>query len=393
MLKLSHSINAPKMRSGEAGDIPATTLDLDNILVSGAFVAEVEIADGLYRRSQADQYYTGGWITQHGLPAMYESLDPEVATISNSGEIIRLSAGMCRVRITTHVVNKVVTLDLHDKTDNRTIDEHLNPVAGSLAAHMIDAVDSRINGSMTMALNGFIYTSQDHSNSTYVRNMDAWCSGANPLDLSCISPWNSLGGVRRAGTLVTPRHVLHAKHYPLYVGNTVRFVAMDNTVHDRIITGVTNPPIDDTRSDFRIATLDSDLPASIKPCSVVSPLIAEKCVNNLHNDIPCLVLDQEEKALIAAWRDEGSFTMPRDDTRLIFREEIISGDSGNPSFMIINDELVLVTVWTRGASGTGYPTYLYIPELNDMIAASDAQAGVSTGYTLTEADFTAFPTF
>ncbi|WAQ94057.1 hypothetical protein MAR_006528, partial [Mya arenaria] len=54
-----------------------------------------------------------------------------------------------------------------------------------------------------------IFTLQDHGHKRYVRNPHCW---AYPLDLTCISPWNSNQGNRKAGTLITPRHAVWAKH-------------------------------------------------------------------------------------------------------------------------------------------------------------------------------------
>ena len=116
-------------------------------------------------------------------------------------------------------------------------------------------------------------------------------------------------------------------------------------------------------------------------------------VNNTDNRPAALLLDQEEKALIGDWRGGGGYYYPTDADRLIFSEQVISGDSGNPSFLIVNDELVLVTVWTYGGAGSGTPVADFIADINTMIATADTQAGVSTGYTVTEADFSAFPTY
>ena len=105
----------------------------------------------------------------------------------------------------------------------------------------------------------------------------------------------------------------------------------------------------------------------------------------------CLGLDQEEKALIIDWNSFGGMRNPTDPNRLIFHENKISGDSGNPAFIIVDGELVLMTVWTYGGAGGGTAVANYISGINTMIATADTQAGVSTNYTVTEADFSTFP--
>jgi hypothetical protein len=93
-----------------------------------------------------------------------------------------------------------------------------------------------------------------------------------------------------------------------------------------------------------------------------------------------------------------SVITPKSANRLEFYESKISGDSGNPAFLILDlgngPELVLLTLWTFGGSGSGTFITPHITAINAMIATSDAQAGNGgTGYTLTEADLSGFTNF
>ena len=77
------------------------------------------------------------------------------------------------------------------------------------------------------------FTQQDHSNKAYVRNPEVWC---NDIDsITAISPWNSTQGRHRAGTLISPQHLLFAAHYQLGVGASVRFVTKDNQLVERTV--------------------------------------------------------------------------------------------------------------------------------------------------------------
>jgi len=258
----------------------------------------------------------------------------------------------------------------------------------SLSTHCSQQIDGLLDDSMSMEANGKIFTSQDHASSTYVRNPDLWCGD---LDITCASPWNSSGGHKRAGTLVTPRHVIGAAHYEYSVGAVVRFVEKDGTVHDRTVSGkARHPESRNYHPDLTIYTLDSDLPSTIKPCYVMPSDYTSYLVNE-QVKTACLGLDQEEKALIIDWNSGGRMRTPTDPNRLIFHENKISGDSGNPAFLIVDRELVLVTVWTFGGAGSGTPIADYISDINTMISTADTQAGVSTNYTVTEADFSTFP--
>ena len=258
----------------------------------------------------------------------------------------------------------------------------------SLSTHCSQQIDGLLDEFMSMEVNGKIFTSQDHASSTYVRNPDLWCSD---LDITCASPWNSSGGHKRAGTLVTPRHVIGAAHYEYSVGAVVRFVEKDGTVHDRTVTGkARHPDYSPHIPDLTIYTLDSDLPDTIKPCAVMPSDYTSYLVNE-QVKTACLGLDQEEKALIIDWNSGGRMRTPTDPNRLIFHENKISGDSGNPAFIIVDGELVLMTVWTWGGAGGGTAVADYISDINGMISTADTQAGISTNYTVTEADFSTFP--
>ena len=171
-------------------------------------------------------------------------------------------------------------------------------------------------------------------------------------------------------------------------------MAQDGTVHNRTITGkARHPNYVPSTPDLTIYTLASNLPVGITPCKLMPSNWTSYLVQNLSNRPPALGLDQEEKALIIDFYTDGAFLTPTDYDRLIFHENKISGDSGNPAFLIVNGELVLVTVWTYGGAGGGTPVANFITDLNAMIVTADAQAGVSTGYTVTEADFSAFPNY
>ena len=255
----------------------------------------------------------------------------------------------------------------------------------SLSDHLTKQIDDLLDESMSIEVNGKVFISQDHATRGYMRNEDLWCAD---LDLTGLSPWNSSGGHKKAGTLITPRHVIGAAHYEYSVGTVVRFVEKDaGVVHDRTVVGkVRHPKCKNYNPDLTIYTLDSDLPSTIKPYSVL-PSDYSKYFDNIYKSkIPCIGFDQEEKALIIDWANGGRMRTPTDSKRLIFNESKIKGDSGNPAFLIFQGEPVLVTVWTFGGAGAGTPIANYISDINGMIATADKQAGVNTNYTVTEAD-------
>ncbi|MEI8085183.1 MAG: T9SS type A sorting domain-containing protein [Paludibacter sp.] len=264
-----------------------------------------------------------------------------------------------------------------------------------------------------------IFSSQDHVNKVFVRNPACW---ASDLDLTCISPSNYSYNNLHAGTLITARHAILAAHFKLSTGDSLYFVTADNvTVRRKIIGYKTNTIFSPTQfPDLEIVTLDSDVPSSIKPC-VFLPSNYATYLSNDGRNLPTFSTDQEEKALVNEVEALNSLLVINSNPavkmysehactgtpRSSLHEAIISGDSGNPVFLIIRGELVLVSArtWDNGA-GTSYTHFANLAaggttsatdptlntlSINDLIAQTDAVAGVSTGYQVKYFDFVNAP--
>lgn len=351
--------------------------------------------DANYNIIEPSEYYTGGRIiVENSISGTeLEDINPDIATTDKYGEITRHAEGNAVFRFSDGGVTKEITIDLNNKLDGKDLYEFVSVLPESLVAHLSGQIDDKIDDTMSMAVNGKLFSTQDHSTPSYIRNVNFWNSN---VDLTCISPWNSNSANRKAGTLITPRHIIGAAHYEYSVGTIVRFVTSDNIVVDRTVTGMKRHP--DYRPytpDLTIYTLDSDVPPTITPCKLFPTNYTDYIYHDNQQDTrpASMGLDQEEKGLIIDLVSNRGFQTPLDADRLIFDEDKISGDSGNPAFVILNGDLVLVTVWTMGGAGGGTGISDNILDLNQMIIDSDAQAGVSTGYTVTEADFSAFPTY
>lgn len=272
-------------------------------------------------------------------------------------------------------------------------DTFLSYAEGSLAKSASDEVDSRIAGKDASAK--LIFTTQDHGTPTYVRNAGCW---AADIDLTSISPWNSTGGNQRAGTLISPRHVIFCEHLDFHpsAGATIRFVAQDNTVVTRTITALATPDnYVPYYPDITIGVLDSDVPESISFAKVLPSDYADYLPSvGLFmpgmSYIPALALDQEEKALITEWiqsNTSNSFASSAEPQRLLFFESITIGDSGNPAFLIIDGELVLLNTWTFGGGGGGTSVMANLSTINSLMTT------LGGGYQLTEVDLSEFPDY
>ncbi len=227
--------------------------------------------------------------------------------------------------------------------------------------HIDDEVDSRIAGVTDINQAKAIFTTQNFASSTYVRNPNAWTERVSSIDLTGISPWNSREGNRRAGTLITPRHIAFATHYSLSPGDTVHFVANDNTVVVRTVSAIRTV----SGTDITLGLLNADVPSSITHYPIISFSDFNKMITDEYlYRFATLVLDQEEKALVldgintypltqSGFPVRDSITQPR----LSFSEALISGDSGNPTFIIVGGKPVLIETHTSPLGGPNYSFY------------------------------------
>jgi hypothetical protein len=201
-----------------------------------------------------------------------------------------------------------------------------------------------------------VYVGDPYATTNFVRATNGWSYG---VDLTCASPWNSYTANKRAGTLVTPQHILYATHYPAPLATSFRFIDATNGIHDRTLTAQMLLP-----NDVAVGRLSAPLPASISPAKILSTADTG-CFLGVEalRDCPglrLLYLDQYEQAWQAStpmdWpvgtehymvAFNGSPTLP------FSRLEAIGGDSGNPIFLVIGTNPVLFSTFYGPTFGPG----------------------------------------
>ena len=219
----------------------------------------------------------------------------------------------------------------------------------------------------TAGRSALIFQTTDHASSRYVRGTNGW---ATVFDLSCVAIYNSLGAqlatnsccpweapTRRGGTLISPRHFLCAHHYLLPPGTKLRFVSPQNVVVTRTVMNSTNI----IGSDLEVGVLDFDVPPGAIGFARVLPPDFQKYFPSLLTGIPALCFNKTPECLVSdiatlvppANPTVISYAVPTDPTRKFLYSPKISGDSGQPSFLILDGQLVLLTVWTGGGPGSG----------------------------------------
>lgn len=222
----------------------------------------------------------------------------------------------------------------------------------ALAADVAVGVDSRIEGLEASDTTQLIYSTQDHVTPQYVRSATCWAADIN---LTCVSPWNSGNAHLWAGTAITPRHIAHAQHAFVADGSTIRFITMDGTVVERTVSS----GMQIGTTDLRISLLSADLPATITPAKVL-PDNWELYMDEIR--APVLLFNQEERVSVAdilhirpgggALGSDIQIQIPVDAQRLEFHVERVGGDSGNPVFLIVGNEPVLLFCFQTSVWGT-----------------------------------------
>jgi len=205
----------------------------------------------------------------------------------------------------------------------------------------------------------------------FTRSTTCW---AKNIDLSPLSPWNSNGGTQQAGTLISPRHIVFANHFPVPNGSTLIFVDMNNNSYIRTLSNQAQI----VSTDIRIGVLDSDLSSNVSFCQVASFDLVS--ITDSNNKVAALYTDQEEKALVGDFYNtssNGNMRQPSNAQRASFYEQAIGGDSGGPVGFVYNNKLILLFTFFHGNGSEDGPSIPYY--INQINSAMTTLGG---GYTL-----------
>ena len=380
--------DSPSQQLRSYGSATSTTVTTQDLTVQRETAAS-RVTDWLWNWRPANNNIGATDVTR-------TSSNPAVLTPSADNPYLWqwVSNGTATIRLQTQ--ERSYTQSITTTTQGGgTVDTVIGVEAGSLRSHLGTQLDDRLAASALPSTSLAIYSTQNHAAGTYTRNSSCWATG---VDLTPVSPWNSEAGPYKAGTLISPRHVLFATHYHPEAGITIRFVKMDNTVVTRTVTAIqilsqsgTNYP------DFTVGKLDSDVPAGIAFCRVLPDTWAAKLPTLAQLTVPAVCTDQEEKLLVrdlqsitSAGTVNGSMVgmrVPADVTRRSWYEDVVGGDSGNPVCLVIGNKLVLLSVLTYGGGGSGTSLVSFRTALNS------AMTTLGGGYTLTDVDLSSYTSF
>lgn len=310
---------------------------------------------------------------------------------------------------------------------NNTINKNI------LSNHINVATSNRLFGKNPF-IDRRVYSSQDpYGSNGFVRNPNCWINGVS--NISCFSPAQLSGAAwnTRGGALLTRKHVLFARHYlPAIISGGTPLIFVDdtnNSIQRKIIQFDYDYSIDPSSgtyfyTDLAVALLDNEVPDNIKIAKVLptnfrdyintdSPIVnsfgIERSSDTFIPSLYAVGLDQQEKAILKfwsynqtlllqsnngsyfAWYQSAYFTdqntyptpyapYPLPDQFSGWSEPMITGDSGNPVFIIIDNELVLLTCWWTPSGG------IFITNRYNSINNIIENLSPNQGYSLTPID-------
>lgn len=225
-----------------------------------------------------------------------------------------------------------------------------------------------------------------------VRNTNVW---TKDMDLTCVSPYNSLGSWRYNFTLVTPQHFVFASHWPstgtnssLIDGHTLYFVDSTNGLHSREVVKARQ-----VWMDCSVGLLDTPLPAAVTPAKIIdtNDFAKFKGVETLRPDstlvgpsgmIGVHVRPTYARAVRVPFDpptpDSNTYWWSSRDPDLRHSDthsgtNYVAGESGSPVLLCIDGQTVIAqTLYTGGGAGP------HIAALRSQIEATMATLGEST---------------
>ena len=230
---------------------------------------------------------------------------------------------------------------------NKVRTNWVSGIKSTLIKLMIPGADRRLFSGFTQ------------STFSWVRNPASWVRVFNWTGAA--AGINGLGGVG-GGTLISRRHVLLANHVPYPARPFDIFFA--NASSRTFTYKVTNiQQVGDT--DIAIGTLDRDADPSLNVYRVLpdnwTQYIANKAESfnkmgvtgtNYAFVLPVLYSGQERKVstadVVSILSGLAGVNIPAFEVARAFGDPIIGGDSGNPIFAMLGDELVLLGAWYTG---------------------------------------------
>ena len=201
------------------------------------------------------------------------------------------------------------------------------------------------------------------------------------VDFSCASPWSDECGAVRAGTLISKRHIIFARHFPLWKGCRVLFVDQQGEVCPCRVEATMALE----KCDIMIGSLDYEVTPNIHPAKILPEDFAKYIGNG--KGLPIVTFNQHEQALLSECRGITSNSVSNvastNSSWKALGGKIVTGDSGNPAFLLLGNEPILLYCLHTGGVGNGPSVFRWRREIQK------AMDELCPGYKLEEFDFKA----
>lgn len=333
--------------------------------------------------------------------------NPNVAAVNNTTKTIyQMDDGVVDIYISAYGYSEqklnhtfAAIQDSHNETTGY--------VSGSLSNHIHTAVHNLISGlQQSNSIQQYITSSNGDIDAPEITLNENIFTGA--LDFSGISVMRT--GRTNDGfpaTLVTNRHALVAKHVAGSVGTEYLFMRSDGTFQKVSVQART----DTTGNDLTVLYFDQAL-TGITPYKVLptdwEDTYAPSCNYSTETTsiLPtlrksrhfgdgstgsCIVINTlryYSNTSTLVYNTRAPIIAPNEIPE-IWGTQAIGGDSGGPSFLLINNELILIGSQYTVTQATAISKH--VSEINTIM---DTQAGAAPGtYTLTHPDLSGFTTF
>jgi hypothetical protein len=257
----------------------------------------------------------------------------------------------------------------------------LSANSGDLSKHMTNELDRKIALVTDATSARQLWLNRPLTlDGLFVRNPNVWTtslnlSGVSPINVHPIYPGYAN---QKAGTLISPRHVVFATHHNVVTSAKMIFIASDGAKHERTLMGKK----DIAGTDITIGVLNADLPNTIATYEVLgydSYMKKERLVDGRNVEVLMISLNQHGQVLLHALTDTFDMGTSKDGTtgagfshthfrtypvaphiignavstpmRIALSGANLNGDSGYPNFVVINGLPVLLGVHKNSAYG------------------------------------------
>ena len=228
--------------------------------------------------------------------------------------------------------------------------------ATSILQMATEFIDERLSkANPTNSLGRFVGYPIGAQKDRFSFNPKFWAKG---VDFSCVSPWNDTSGKLKAGTAISRRHIVFASHFSLQEGDRMTFIGEDGEVCP---VGIKETKAI-RKTDISIGLLDYELTPNIKPAKIL-PADYPRHIGT-GKGLPVVTFNQDQQAFIteldalstninSQCSYLGNSHAPNDGRWSLFRKKIVVGDSGNPAFLLIGNEPILLYCLKFGGCGAG----------------------------------------